>query len=141
MVLLITRTMTDTFVHHCITMFNALDDRARTQVLESGNKARVFAGSYGEAWEATGISRTYYGSVRKALERHNAIQFLQRGGRGADTVIVLHGLPEKWDVSGWLDGNDKDLTPKPDYAMLEARIQELERLLGGIDVTTALSNF
>lgn len=133
--------MTETFVQHCITMYNALNDRARTQVLESGLKARVFAGSYSEAWEATGISRTYYSSIRKSLERHNAIQVLQRGGRGADTVIVLNDLPTEWDVSGWLDGTDKDLTPRPDYATLEARVEELEKLLGGIDVVTALADF
>jgi len=66
---------------------------------------------------------------------------LQRGGRGADTVIILNDLPNEWDVSGWLDGTNKDLTPRPDSAMLEARIQELERLLGGIDVVTALAEF
>ena len=133
--------MTETFVQHCITMYTALDDRARIQDLESGGKARIFAGSYGEAWESTGISRTYYGSVRKALERHNAIQILQRGGRGADTVIVLNGLPDQWDIEGWNDGQQKRLTKAPEYAMLEARIEELEKSLGGLDVVTALAEF
>lgn len=133
--------MTETFIQHCITMYNALNDRARTQDLESGVKARIFAGSYSEVWESTGISRTYYTSIRNALERHDAIQILQRGGRGADTVIVLNDLPKRWDVSGWLDGTDKDLTPRPDYAMLEARVEALEKLLGGINVVVALAEF
>ncbi len=133
--------MTETFVQHCITMYNALNDRARTQDLESGGKARIFAGNYGEVWESTGISRTYYSSVRKALERHDSIQILQRGGRSADTVIVLKDLPNEWDVTGWLDGSEKRLTNAQDYAILEARVQKLETLLGGIDVTTALFEF
>jgi hypothetical protein len=122
-------------------MYNALNDRARNQDLDSGGKARIFAGSYGEVWEATGISRTYYSSVRKALERHDAIQILQRGGRSADTVIVLKDLPTEWNIEGWLDGAERRLTNAQDYAILDARVEKLEKLLGGLDVTAALLEF
>lgn len=133
--------MTDTFVQHCITMYTALDDRAYMKDLDSGGQARIFVGSYNEAFESTGISRTYYSGIRNALERHNAIQILQRGARSVDTVIALHGLPDKWDIDGWNDGQDKRLTKRADYAMLEARIEELEKSLGGIDVVAALAEF
>lgn len=130
--------MTDTFIQHCITVYNALDDRARIQNLKSGDKARVFAGSYTEAFASTGLSRTYYTSTRKALEKHNAFLVLQRGGRNADTVIVLRGLPENWEIDGWNDGR---LTKPTEYATLEADVQEIQKLLGGINVTKALAEF
>lgn len=133
--------MTDTFIQHCITLYNALDDRARIQKLPSGDKARVFAGNYTEAYHATGLSRTYYSSTRKALEKHNAILVLQKGSRGADTVLVLRGLPETWDIEGWNDGSGKVLTTGRDYATLRSDVDTLQESLGGINVKAALLQF
>ena len=133
--------MTDTFIQHCIELYTALDDRGKIHELPSGEKARVFAGNYTEAFQATGLSRTYYTSTRKALEKHNAILILQRGGRGVDTVIVLQGLPETWDVEGWNDGIGKPLTNARDYATLCSDVDELKENIGGINVLAALAEF
>jgi hypothetical protein len=133
--------MTDTFIQHCITLYQALDDRAKILELPSGEKARVFAGNYTEVYQATALSRTYYSSTRKALEKHDAILILQRGARGADTVIVLKGLPESWDVEGWNDGSGKSLTNGRDYATLCSDVDTLKDSLGGINVVAALTEF
>lgn len=131
--------MTDTFIQHCISLYTAIDDRAQIQELQSGQKARVFAGNYTEVYESTGLSRTYYTSTRRALEKHNAILILQRGGRGTDTVIVLQGLPETWDIEGWNDGSGKGLTNPPDYATLRSDVDELKKQTGGINVVAVLA--
>lgn len=133
--------MTETFVQHCIDMYSALEDRAQTQTLESGNKVRVFKGSYTDAFAATGLSRTYYTSVRRALEKNNAILILQKGSRGADTVIALQGLPKSWDIDGWNDGQGKVLTNPPEYDTLRSDVDALQEQLGGINVISALSEF
>lgn len=133
--------MTNTFVQHCITLYTALDDRAKTQKLQSGDKARVFAGNYTDVFAATKLSRTYYTSTRKALEKHNAILILQRGGKGTDTVIVLRGLPKTWDIEGWNDGH---LTIRREPATVEG-VEELRaeilKTTGGINVIAALAQF
>lgn len=133
--------MTDTFIQHCIELYNALDDRAQIKELESGGQARVFSGSYTDVFHSTGLSRTYYTSTRKALEKNNAILILQKGSRGADTVVVLRGLPETWDIEGWNDGSGKVLTNAPDYATLRSDVDEIKKLLGGINVASALLEF
>ena len=133
--------MTETFIQHCITMYTALDDRAEIKTLESGGQARVFVGSYTEAFQATGLSRTYYTSTRRALEKNNAILIIQKGSRGADTVIVLQGIPETWDIEGWNDGQGKSLTNPPEYATLRADVDEIKKLVGGINVASALLEF
>lgn len=134
--------MTETFVNHCITVYNALDDRAKIHDLKSGDKARVFAGSYTEVFKATGLSRTYYTSTRRALEKHNAILIIQKGSRGADTVIALRGLPENWEIDGWNDGR---LTKPPEYDRLRIEVQEqladIKKDTGGINVAAALMQF
>lgn len=128
--------MTVTFINHCIKMYDALNERAIDKTLESGAEARVFAGSYTEVWQSTGIAQTYYSPVRKALERHEAILVLQRGGRNVDTVIVLKGLPETWDIDGWRDNSD--LTRSTSIARLSVEVSEVKKALGGLDVTSAL---
>jgi hypothetical protein len=116
-------------------MYEALDERATYKEVESG-KVKVFAGSYTEVWVSTGISQTYYKPVRRALERHEAIEVLQRGSRNADTVIVLKGLPDTWDIDGW---NDKSgLTATTRYAKLEVEVANLKQSLGGMNVVKAL---
>lgn len=131
--------MTETFINHCIKMYNALDERATDKQVESDGKtttARIFAGSYFECWKSTRIAQTYYSPVRKALERHEAIHILQKGGRSTDTVIHLRGLPDTWDVDGWNDA--VGLTKTRTYARLVADVQETKKLVGGINIPEAL---
>lgn len=131
--------MTETFVNHCIKMYQALNDRATDKELESGGTARIFVGSYFECWRSTKIAQTYYTPVRKSLERHNAIDILQKGGRSADTVIHLKGLPEAWDVDGWNDA--VGLTKQRQYATLASDVKEIKESLGGINIVNALQEF
>ena len=131
--------MTDTFIQHCITVYESLQASSITKKLESGENAQVFVGKYAELWTTTGVSRTYYSSVKKCLEKHNAIVVIQRGGRDIDTVIVLRGLPEVWDVDGWRDG--EGLTTATRYATLSSDVQEIKKSLGGLNVVKVLSEF
>jgi hypothetical protein len=113
-------------------MYDELHSRAIDKKLQSGETARVFTGSYVDAWKATGIAQSYYTPIRRALEAHGAITILQRGGRNVDTVIVLIGLPDVWeDIPG-------GLTDGPKYASLNATVKDIERRLGGMNVAAAL---
>lgn len=133
--------MTETFIQHCITLYEALADRSSIKELDSGGKARVFAGRYSEVWQSTGLSQTYYKPVREALERHNAILILQKGSRNADTVIVLRDLPKEheWQINGWRDGSG--LTSPSEYDTLRAELDEIKKSQGGINVVAALEQF
>lgn len=127
--------MTETFIKHCVKFYNTLDDRATDKEV-NGRIVRIFAGSYTEAWKASGVAQTYYSPVRKALERHEAIVVLQRGTNQADTVIHLRGLPDEWDVAGWR--NDSRLTSAGIAATILADVQEIKSKLGGINILEAL---
>ena len=129
--------MTDTFVQHCITVYNALDEVATTKVTISGEEARIFTGKITEIFKATKIARTYYSPILKSLERHGALLKLQRGGRNQDTVYALQGLPSEWDVDGWNDSTG--LTKVSTYAMLTAEVESLKSQLGGFNVVEALA--
>jgi hypothetical protein len=131
--------MTETFINHCITLYNALDGVATDKKLESGGIARVFVGSYTDVWKSTKIPQTYYSPIRISLAKHHAIDILQKGTKNTDTVIVLRGLPETWDIDGWRD--DKGLTKSSRHAMLMADVQDLKKSLGGINVLMALQEF
>jgi len=128
--------MTDTFVTHCITFYEALEERATLKPLPSGGEALVFIGHITPVWNATGISQAYYTPVMNALERVGAVLRIQRGGRSVDTVISLEGLPDEWpDDLGWRGSKAED----PDYAIIMENLRKInEGTIGGINVITAL---
>jgi len=128
--------MTETFINHCIKMYESLDALSTDKELDSGKTVRVFIGSYMNTWKSTKISQTYYSPVKKALTRHGAIEVLQRGGRSTDTVIHLCGLPDTWEIDGW---NDRvGLTSSTNYARLASEVEGIKKSLGGINVIAAL---
>jgi hypothetical protein len=131
--------MTETFINHCAKMYQALHERAVDKELSSGQTARVFTGSYTDAWKSTGISQTYYSPIRKWLEKNKAILVLQTGGRSVDTVIVLQGLPDTPEADGWL-GN-KGLTESTNYARLAESVAEIKKSLGGLNIVEILAEF
>ena len=63
---------------------------------------------------------------------------MQRGARGAPTVLVLHSPPT---LETWATLPDSDLTTRPDAAtILEQRVDDLTKQIGGIDIAEALKN-
>lgn len=133
--------MTDTFIQHCETFYNALNE-VSTNIETDNGVVRRFAGKVTEVWKSTGLAQTYYTPVTKALERHSAILRVQTGGRNVDTVFILNGLPDEWDVDGWKGQSStftkSDLTFHDKVDKLVTRLEAVEKSLGGLNVLTAL---
>jgi len=136
--------MTSTFITHCISLYNALDERAIIKPLPDDTEERVFQGAIGTVYRSLGISQTYYGPIFQTLEDVGSILKLQRGGRNQDTVILLRGLPTDWPEDlGWKGESlthAKPLTEDSRYAKILREVQEIgEGTIGGINVLMALA--
>lgn len=97
----------------------------------------VYRGSLTQLFDATGFSRAYYTDVFQRLEDCGSIAKLQRGGRNADTVIVLRQAPtlESWNGTPTATSH---LTPRGPSAILEQQVRDLVQLLGGMNIVQAL---
>ena len=133
--------MTPTFITHCISVYNALDERAIIKPLPDGTEGRVFQGAVSPIYKSLGISQTYYGPIFQTLEDIGSILKLQRGVRGIDTVIALRGLPTDWPEDlGWKGGRSEPLTEDSRYGKILREVQEIgEGTIGGINVLMALA--
>jgi hypothetical protein len=134
--------MTDVFVQHCITVYEALDDRATLKHNpETDTEEKVFVGAVVQVYKSLGISQTYYSPIFRTLEDVGAILRMQKGARGQDTVIVLRGLPDEWPVGlGWKGSRSEPLTEDSRYGRLLEVTQELqEGSINGINVILALT--
>lgn len=130
--------MTETFIQHCTTLYEALEAVSVDKEAD-GQTVKVFAGKVTEVFKTTGIAQTYYSPTLRTLERSGALLKIQRGGRNADTVYVLKGLPEVWDAEGWKGEGTRDLTSHRKYDRLAAEVRDINNLLGGMNVPSALT--
>ena len=111
-----------------------------------GVTLKVFRGSFTKAFDALGISKTYYRPVRTLLENSGAIIYVRGGGRRESTVALIRPLSDE-DTEKF---SRKDLTrPEPDAMLIVvAELQdEVERLKawrksqGGLNIGEAMTNF
>lgn len=134
--------MSETFIGHCVKFYEALNAVSIDHSLDDGEVVRRFAGKVTEVYVSTGIAQTYYSPIIKQLEKMGAIHKVQRGGRNADTVYVLNGLPDMldpvWEGVSANNSGLKTLTSTHSYAKLAEQVRELDNLLGGINVLEAL---
>jgi len=135
--------MTSTFITHCTSVYNALDERAIIKPMSDGTEERVFQGAVSPVYKSLGFSQTYYGPIFQTLEDVGSILKLQRGGRGLDTVIALRGLPDVWPEDlGWKGQvltHAQPLTEDSRYGKILREVQEIQQgTISGINVLTAL---
>jgi len=121
---------------HALTVYNRLKSEAKK---EQGNLL-VWRGIFTELYRETGISQSHYQSVVKCLEFNGVIEWVQRGKRGIESVIVIHPLP-KTPLKLPEKKPPKDLTDDPTFARLVDRVEAIERGLGGINIVDTLINF
>jgi hypothetical protein len=100
-----------------------------------GVDVRVYRGHVSIAYRDLGYSYTYYGPIRRALERTGCFSVLQRGSSHQDSVIVLHHSP---DLATWQATNE-DLTAPIEDAMLRQQLEDLKQSLGGLNVAKVLT--
>lgn len=121
---------------HALTVYNRLKSEAKK---EQGNLL-VWRGIFTELYRDTGISQSHYQSVVKLLEHNGVIEWVQRGKRGIESVIVIHSLP-KTPLKLPEKKAPKTLTDDPAFATLVDRVEALEQRLGGVDIAGVLVNY
>ena len=85
-------------------------------------------------YDTLGISRSYYTPIVTFLRENDCVTFIQRGSRSAESVIVLHREPT-------VDGMTMPtLTGRGQAAKVEARLVQLEKSTGGINIAKALAD-
>ena len=112
-------------------LYDYLDSKA---VEEEGE--RLFRGSIVAAYDELKISHSHYSNVQKLLVNSGAIELIQRGARGIQSVYQLHGRPDSEEL------RNVHLT-KPgrlDTVALEQRVADIQRQIGGLDIVAALAD-
>jgi hypothetical protein len=122
-----------TIVKHAKALYAALEEQATDEHI-NGMPAKVFQGSVLQVYEGLGISRTYYSRLFKGLEQSGCITKLHRGGGNTGSTIVLHHPPPPDRA----DAFDRHLTQRVNLAILSQRLDDVETLIGGINIGEVL---
>lgn len=121
---------------HALTVYNRLKSEAK----EEQGKLLVWRGVFTTTYASLGISQQYYQRVVKCLEYNGVIDWVQRGKRGIESVIVIHPLPEL-PLAVPEKKPAKSLTDDPVFARMVDRIEALELNTGGINIGEVLINY
>lgn len=121
---------------HALTVYNRLKSEAKKEQ----DKLLVWRGVFTTTYSSLGISQQYYQRVVKCLEYNGVIDWVQRGKRGIESVIVLHELPEL-PLALPEKPEKKNLTDDPVFASLVDRVEALEMNTGGINIGEVLVNY
>jgi hypothetical protein len=121
---------------HTSRYYEALKEDAKADVMH-GVKVLVFKGSVVRVFRGLGISQSYYSKVRNSLIDMGCMAVIQQGGRGIDSVVVLHREPTPED---WNNLSNGALTAKLDVAIMAQRLDDVVNLLGGINVKSAIAD-
>lgn len=121
---------------HALTVYNRLKSEAEIEQ----DKLLIWRGIFTSTYSSLGISQQYYQRVVKCLEFNGVIEWVQKGKRNIESVIVIHDLPEL-PLTLPDKKPPKTLTDDPSFARLVDRIEAIETLLGGLDIGSVLVNF
>jgi hypothetical protein len=121
---------------HASRYYAGLKEDANTEKMH-GVDVLIFRGSVVSVFRSLGISQSYYSKIRKRLIDMGCTTLIRQGGRGADTVLVLHREPTLED---WKNLTDAPLTAALDVAILAQRVEDIAKLIGGINVKSAIAD-
>jgi hypothetical protein len=116
--------------------FYAILEKASNLEEHEGLEVPLFRGSLVNVWNEVGASNAYYTRVRGMLEKSGCIVVLQRGSAKMTSIVALLKPPDP----AILDGH-KRLTPAPDPAIMQARLTEIVKMIGGMDIRAIIGNF
>lgn len=125
----------DTLFKHSEALYREMSERAKKEEIR-GVKVNAFRGSITSLYRELGFSYTYYGDIRRALERSGCITLVQRGTSTQDSIIVLHRAPDR---QAW-QSESEDLTAPLHDAMLRQEIDDIKSQLGGINIVDAFTD-
>ena len=100
----------------------------------NGETYDIFRGSVTKVWDSVANSQSYYVPVMGFLRDYGYITLLQRGTRGRESVVTLHGQPVREELDGL------DLTTASPLATMQAEVQKMNERLGGLDIVEAFKN-
>lgn len=101
-----------------------------------GIKTRIFRGGLVEVFRTLRISQSYYSKSVDSLKALGCLTLIRRGARSSPSVVALHHAPD--EIEWMLRRDVGDLTGSPEGAKLLQRLSDVEKLLGGINVVSAL---
>lgn len=130
--------MSTVVYEHLDKYYKELDSLAHDEDQEEGHTLRLFRGSVVRVYRSLGIPQSYYSKVRNGLITMGCITILQQGARGTESVVVLHHEPDADEYKLFV--RNARLTPRLDGAILAERVDDLTRLLGGVNVPEALAS-
>lgn len=131
--------------------YTLLDGQAKEEEITVAGEivtVRVWRGKLSELFDSLSISNKYYTSIRRILIEYDCVQYLERGTRGYESVLVLNHAPPPIEKI-----SPADLTSSAGDATLVAvaeRLTSAERKLaileglrdqlGGINIAEVLQD-
>lgn len=102
---------------------------------------RIFRGNVSQVFASLGISQTYVKKIRALLIEQDCIEYVQRGNRGQESVLVLnHPLPHDFNPSASDILQTKPLTTPDELATLRRKVEVLTARLEGIALKETIAN-
>lgn len=113
-------------------------DNADEQIIR-GNKYIVWNGFIGETCRKLDIPKGTENRILKPLTDMGCIEVLVRGATSHPTVIVLFKPPteELWEQIR----QTPSLTRAPSLAKMRVELRDIQRQLGGVNLTKVVKNF
>lgn len=117
----------------CLMVYNAME-RAAVETEINGESTKVWTGKITNLVTSLGIGLGIYGKMMKQFNHLGCITILTQGRVGVPTEVALHFSPASVE---WTTPT-RDLTDRPDAAILEQQIRDIHESLGGLNVKNAL---
>ena len=121
---------------HCAALYAELDKHAIVDTADKNRK--VFTGSRVEVFRSLHVSQAYYTQLYSVLTEMGCAELLYTGRAGQPSVMALYHPPE---LEVFRAAYKRRLTNRDAPSTLEARVDQVERSLKGIDLAGTLVNF
>lgn len=119
---------------HCLALYEALDKDA---IIDKEGR-KLFTGSRVEVFRSLSVSQAYYTQLYSVLEEMGCAELLYTGRAGQPSVMALYHPPALDDFRA---AYKRGLTKPDSKSTLQARVEQLEGRLSGIDLASTLVNF
>lgn len=119
-------------LEYCVRLFEAMSPNATEQ-----EGVLVWQGRLLEMAAGLGISRGNYSRAIAKLREMGCVEQISRGFRG--THLSTYALIQPPTPEAFVKSSDATLTSRPTYDSLVARVKELERQIGGLNIVEVLA--